>query len=82
MSLFACSCNYKKECYTVNKIEYSRMRLMIGTKPYKHAILTIEGHELQTLIPEDSSVRIIPLNTTHEFLEGKCIRKEHDILVD
>jgi hypothetical protein len=43
--------------------------VMIGNKPYKMVYITLDGSQIKTLIPADSSVSVIPANATYQ--EGK-----------
>lgn len=75
MSLFACSCSS-------GVTQSDDVIVLIGNKPYKHVSITVNGTTMQTLVPRDSSVRIIPVNTTNEVLTGKYIHQEHTVIVD
>jgi len=75
MSLFACSCSSEVT-------QTDDVIVMIGNKAYKHVSITVNGTTMETLVPRDSSVRIIPVNTTHEVITGKYIHQEHAIIVD
>lgn len=52
-----------------NGAERVKGLVMIGNKPYKMVYITLDGTQVKTLIPADSSVSVIPDNATYQ--EGK-----------